>query len=102
MDKRSFAIIIIITTLVSYMIIRKYFKIAPRYLAFGAAGIVVGLTIAISIAWPLAAFAGQFGVIVAPYILGMVLMIFIEFFIVEGVNIAKRVRQWIGMVRGEY
>lgn len=87
MDKRSFAIIIIITTIISYLIIRKFFKIAPRYLMYGIFGIIVGLSIGIIIAWPLSQFLGEFGAVVSPYILGLILMIFVEFFILEGKNI---------------
>ena len=84
MDKRSFAIIIIITTIVSYLIIRKLFKIAPRYLVYASIGIFFGLIIGIMIAWPMSAFLGRFGVIVAPYVLGIIVMVFIEVFIFEG------------------
>jgi hypothetical protein len=87
MDQRSFAIIIIITTIISYLIIRKFFSIAPRYILYGILGLVIGLTVSITIAWPVSAFLGQFGTIVAPYILGLILMVFIELFIVEGKNI---------------
>ncbi|MDD5731882.1 MAG: hypothetical protein PHU42_03260 [Patescibacteria group bacterium] len=87
MDKQTFAIIIILTTVISYLIIRKFFSIAPRYIMYGILGLVVGLTISITIAWPISAFFGQFGTIVAPYILGLILMVFVELFIVEGRNI---------------
>lgn len=87
MDQKSFAIIIALTTIVSYLIIRKFFKIAPRYLLYGILGVVVGITIGTIIAWPLSALLGQFGLIVAPYILGLILLVFVEFFIIEGKNI---------------
>jgi len=87
MDQRSFAIIIVLTTIISYLIIRKFFKIAPRYLMYGILGVVTGITIGTIIAWPLSALLGQFGVIVAPYILGLILLVFVEFFIIEGKSI---------------
>ena len=95
MDKRSFAIIIILTTVVSYLFIRRYFKIAPRYFLYASVGIFLGLLAGITIAWPMSAFLGNFGIIVAPYILGMILMVFIEFFILEGGPIMKlAVKEW--------
>jgi len=92
-DKRSFSIIIIITTILSYLIIRKFFKIAPRYLIYAAIGILAGLIIGITIAWPLSEFFGNFGVIIAPYILGLILMVFIELFIIEGVRFWECARE---------
>jgi hypothetical protein len=86
-DKRSFAIIIILTTVISYLIIRKFFKIAPRYLMYGILGIFAGLSVGIAVAWPMSEFLGQFGTIVSPYVLGLILMVFVEFFIIEGKNI---------------
>lgn len=97
MDKRSFAIIIILTTLVSYSFIRKYFKIAPRYLLYACFGIFFGLIIGITFAWPIAELLGEFGIIVAPYILGIILMVFIEFFIIEGLNIVKSIKRKYGI-----
>ena len=93
LDKRTFAIIIMLTTVISYLVIRKFFKIAPRYLLYGILGICVGLAVGISIAWPASKLLGEFGIIVAPYILGIILMIFIEIFIVEGKNILEKTRQ---------
>ena len=93
LDKRSFAIIIIITTLISYLIIRKFFKIAPRYLMYGMLGIFIGLAIGVSVAWPVSKILGEYGVIVSPYILGIILLVFIEFFIIEGQAILERFRQ---------
>ena len=87
MDTKTFAIIIILTTIISYLIIRKLFKIAPKYLVYGALGIFMGLVIGGLIDWPIAKLTGQFGVIVAPYILGIILMVSIEAFIIEGKNI---------------
>lgn len=87
MDKQSFAMIIVLTTIISYLIIRKFFKIAPRYLMYGILGVVAGLSIGIVIAWPMAEFLGQFGTIVSPYVLGLILMVFVEFFILEGKNV---------------
>jgi len=87
MDKQTFAMIIILTTIVSYLIIRKFFRIAPRYIMYGILGLVAGIAVGVSIAWPMSAFLGQFGTIVAPYILGLILMIFVEFFVIEGKNI---------------
>jgi len=87
LDQRSFAIIIILTTLISYLIIRKFFKIAPKYLMYGILGVIIGLCVGIVVAWPISAFLGQFGAVVSPYILGLILMVFVEFFIVEGKNI---------------
>lgn len=84
MDQKSFAIIIALTTIVSYLIIRKFFKIAPRYLMYGILGVIIGIVAGIVIAWPFSAFLGQFGIIVAPYILGLILLVFVEFFIIEG------------------
>lgn len=93
LDKRSFAIIIIITTLVSYIIIRKFFSIAPRYLLYGILGIFIGLIIGTSIAWPMAKLLGEIGVVVAPYALGIILLVFIEFFIVEGPKIISNIKK---------
>ena len=87
MDTKSFAIIIVLTTVISYLIIRKFFKIAPRYLMYGILGVVAGLFVGIAIAWPTSKLLGEFGSIVAPYILGLILMVFVEFFIIEGKNI---------------
>jgi len=87
MDQKSFAIIIILTTIVSYLIIRKFFKIAPKYLMYGILGVVVGIIIGALIAWPFSVLFGQFGIIVSPYILGLILMVFVEFFIIEGKGI---------------
>mgnify|MGYP001576206190 CR=1 FL=1 len=89
MDIKTFAIIILITTIVSYIIIRKFFKIAPRFLMYGILGMVAGVVIGTSIAWPMSALLGQFGVVTAPYILGLILIIFIEFFIIEGKRIIE-------------
>ncbi len=95
MDKRSFAIIIIITTVVSYLFIRRYFKIAPRYFLYASLGIFLGLLIGVTIAWPMSAFLGRFGLITAPYVLGIILMVFVEFFILEGGPIMKlAVKEW--------
>jgi len=102
MDKRSFSIIIIITTIISYLIIRKFFKIAPRYIFYAAIGIFIGLIIGITIAWPISQFLGRFGVIIAPYVLGLIVMIFIEIFIIEGGKIIKILRERFRKVVEEY
>lgn len=95
MDKRSFAIIIIMTTVVSYLFIRRYFKIAPRYFLYASVGIFLGLIVGIAIAWPMSEFLGRFGVVIAPYILGVILMVFVEFFIIEGGPMMKlAVKEW--------
>lgn len=48
-----------------------------------------------SIAWPLSAWFGNFGLVVAPYVLGIILMVFIEFFIWEGGPIMNLiVKEW--------
>lgn len=56
---------------------------------YGILGIVAGLAVGIAIAWPMSAFLGQFGFVIAPYILGLILIIFIEFFIIEGKRIIE-------------
>uniref|UniRef100_A0A7C4R5L8 PIN domain nuclease n=1 Tax=candidate division CPR3 bacterium TaxID=2268181 RepID=A0A7C4R5L8_UNCC3 len=91
LDKRTFAIIIIITTVVSYFIIRKFFKIAPRYLAYAVIGIFLGLIVGITIAWPMSTLLGKFGMIVSPYVLGIILLIFVEAFIIEGRDIVRAI-----------
>ena len=93
MDKRSFAIIIILVTLISYFIIRKYFKIAPRYLLYGCLGIFFGLIAGILVAWPISRLFGEFGTIIAPYVLGIILMVFIEFFIIEGIKMFSYLKE---------
>jgi len=86
-DTKTFAIIVILTTIISYLIIRKFFKIAPRYLVYGSLGIFMGLVMGVLFTWPLSKIFGQYGVIVAPYILGIILMVSIEAFVIEGKNI---------------
>ena len=92
MDQKTFAIIIILTTVISYIVIRKFFRIAPRFMMYAVLGIFVGLVIGTSIAWPISKLLGEFGMIVAPYILGIITLVFIEFFIIEGKNILVFVR----------
>ena len=87
MDKINFVVIIIMTTIISYVFIRRYFKMDPKYLIYASVGIFFGLIIGISIGWPFAMLLGAYGIVVAPYIMGIVLMVFIEFFIIEGRNI---------------
>ena len=91
LDKRTFAIIITITTVVSYLMIRRFFKIAPRFLLYASLGIILGLVAGIVIAWPMSKLLGEFGVVVAPYVLGIILLVFIEFFIIEGKEIFRRI-----------
>jgi len=93
LDKRTFAIIIILTTLISYLVIRKFFKIAPRYLLYGVVGALAGMVVGVSIAWPASKILGELGIIIAPYILGIILMVFIEIFIIEGKVILEKVRE---------
>ena len=89
MDLQSFAIIITMTTIVSYIIIRRYFKISPKYIGYAALGLVGGLLIGTIIAWPASRLFGEMGAVSAPYILGIILMIFIEAFIIDGKDIIK-------------
>ena len=98
LDQKTFAIIIALTTIISYLIIRKFFKIAPRYLLYGVLGLIVGLSVGVSIAWPASKILSDFGIIVSPYILGIILMVFVEIFIVEGKTIIEKVREKGGRV----
>jgi len=91
LDKRTFAMIIMITTVISYLVIRKFFKIAPRYLLYGVLGIFAGLAIGVSVAWPASKLLGEFGIVIAPYILGIILMVFVEFFIIDGKKLVKKI-----------
>lgn len=91
LDQRTFAIIIVITTVISYLIIRKFFKIAPRFLLYASLGILAGLVAGIAIAWPISKLLGEFGIVVAPYVLGIILLVFVEFFIIEGKEIVKQI-----------
>ncbi len=93
LDKRTFSIIIILTTVISYLIIRKFFKIAPRYLLYGGIGIFIGLSVGITIALPISAFLGHFGIIVAPYILGVILMVGVEICVVEGGRMIDEIKK---------
>lgn len=93
MDKRTFVIIIVLTTVISYLVIRKYFKISPRYFLYAMTGLVVGLLIGTSIAWPLASILGDYGIVVAPYVLGIILLISVEFFIIWGKKIFDQIRE---------
>jgi len=56
---------------------------------YASLGIVLGLFAGTLIAWPLATFLGRFGVVVAPYLLGIVLLFFVEAFIIEGPEIIR-------------
>lgn len=95
LDISSFAIIVGITTVISYIFIRRYFNIAPRYMLFASIGLMVGLTVGAAISWPLSRFFGEFGLIIAPYVLGLVVLFFTELFILEGKNIVKNARKKI-------
>lgn len=89
LDQKTFAIIVIITTVVSYFVIRNFFKIAPRFMVYAVFGILLGLVAGVILAWPLSKFFGQMGIVVAPYVMGIVVMVFVEFFIIEGRNIFR-------------
>jgi hypothetical protein len=95
MDLKSFAIIITLTTVISYILIRKYFKISPKYIGYGAIGILAGLVAGLIISWPSSKLFGEIGVISAPYIMGIILLIFIEAFIVDGKDILKYIKNYI-------
>lgn len=97
MDLRSFAIIIILTTIISYLFIRRYFKIAPRYIVYACLGIILGLFVGVVFALPIKVFLGELGIVVAPYVMGIVLMVFIEFFIIEGLGIVKNIKSRYGI-----
>ena len=53
-------------------------------------GIILGLVIGVSVAWPISKLLGELGLVVAPYILGVAIIIFIEFFVIEGKNIFNK------------
>lgn len=55
-------------------------------------GIFFGLIISISITWPLKYALGAYGAVIAPYIMGIILMIFIEYFIITGVGFFERIK----------
>ena len=61
----------------------------PKYLIYAAIGIFFGMIIGVFIGWPTAALLGAYGIVIAPYVMGIVLMVFIEFFIMEGVGFVK-------------
>ena len=61
----------------------------PKYLLYAVVGIFFGLIIGAGITWPASLFFGRYGYVVAPYIMGIVLMVLIEYFIIEGAGFIK-------------
>ncbi len=67
----------------------------PKYLTYAVIGIFFGLIFGLTVGWPAPAILGAYGMVIAPYIMGIVLMGFVEFFIIDGGGILKYLKKKI-------